>query len=394
MNRKRSCSLVFAVTPLFCLCFVSCLYAQDQQKPTAPPPMPAFKPSPNDLITPPEISADGKVTFKLFAPEAKNVNIRGEWLNFPEAIRGTSLQRGDDGVWSTTIAIKPGVYRYSYLVDGLTLADPRNPSHSQTLNFVQSMVYVPGLAFLDVQKVPHGTVETVWYQSTALGTLRCMHVFLPPGYDKDGAKYPVFYLLHGAGDSDDSWSTVGHAGFILDNLIAEKKAKPMIVVMPAGHVNRNFVWGDPKSLVVGEFEKDFTMDILPFVENHYRTLNDRDHRALAGLSMGGMQTLNISMADPGKFAYLGVFSSGWIQGVADNAEKQFAAGLDDAAAKKGLKLIWFATGKDDFLMPSTQNTIAILKKHGFQPEFYESAGGHTWQNWQAYLHEFAPRLFQ
>jgi enterochelin esterase-like enzyme len=164
--------------------------------------------------------------------------------------------------------------------------------------------------------------------------------------------------------------------------------------MPAGHVNRNFVWGDPKSMAMGEFEKDFTMDVLPLVENQYRTLNDREHRAIAGLSMGGMQTLNISMADPQKFAYIGVFSSGWIQGLADAAEKQFSAGLNDASAKKGIRLIWFATGKEDFLMPSTQNTIAVLKKHGFQPEFHESAGGHTWQNWQAYLHEFAPKLFQ
>jgi enterochelin esterase-like enzyme len=394
MNRKRSCSLVIAIVAFFCVCATSFAGAQEQQKPRVPPPMPAFKPSPNDLITPPEIAAEGKVTFKLFAPEAKSVNIRGEWLNYPEAIKGTSLQRGDDGVWSTTITIKPGVYRYSYLVDGLTLADPRNPSYSQSLNFVQSMVYVPGLAFLDVQKVPHGTAETVWYQSTALGTLRRMHVYLPPGYDKDGAKYPVFYLLHGAGDTDDAWATVGHAGFILDNLLAEKKAKPMIVVMPAGHVNRNFVWGAPNTMAVGEFEKDFVTDILPFVEKHYRTLNDRDHRAIAGLSMGGMQTLNISMADPKKFAYIGVFSSGWIQGLADNAEKQFAVGLDDATAKKGIHLIWFATGKEDFLLPSTQNTVALLKKHGFPPEFHESAGGHTWQNWQEYLHEFAPKLFQ
>jgi len=393
MNRKRSC-LLFALVSFVCSGLTAVLNAQAQQKQATPPPMPAFKPSSNDLITPPEISADGKVTFKLFAPEAKSVNIRGEWLNYPEAIKGTSLERGNDGVWATTIMIKPGVYRYSYLVDGLTLADPRNPSYSQSLNFVQSMVYVPGLAFLDVQKVPHGSVQSVWYQSTVLGALRRMHIYLPPGYDKDGTKYPVFYLLHGAGDSDDSWSTVGHAGFILDNLITEKKAKPMIVVMPAGHVNRHFVWGDPKSMMLGEFEKDFTTDILPFVENHYRTLNDRDHRAIAGLSMGGMQTLNISMADPKEFAYIGVFSSGWMQEMADNAERQFAVGLDDAAAKKGIRLFWFATGKEDFLMPATENTLALLKKHGFQPELQVSAGGHTWQNWQAYLHEFAPKLFQ
>src|SRR5271167_229480 len=146
MNRKRSCLLFFALVALFCFGLTSVSHAQTQQKPATPPPMPAFKPSPNDLITPPEISPDGQVTFKLYAPEAKSVNLRGEWLNYPEAIKGTSLERGEDGVWSTTITIKPGVYRYSYLVDGLTLADPRNPSYSQSLNFVASMVYVPGLS--------------------------------------------------------------------------------------------------------------------------------------------------------------------------------------------------------------------------------------------------------
>jgi len=205
--------------------------------------------------------------------------------------------------------------------------------------------------------------------------------------------YPVFYLLHGADDSDDSWSTVGHAGFILDNLIAAGKAKPMIVVMPAGHVDREFVWGVRSSMKVGEFEKDFLGDILPFVEAHYRVQTDREHQAIAGLSMGGMQSLNIAIPNLAKFAYVGVFSSGWIYGI-ENAEKQFAAGLDDANAKNGLKLLWFATGKDDFLLPTTQSTLAVLKKHGFEPEFHESGGGHTWQNWQAYLNEFAPRLFQ
>lgn len=378
------------------LCFAlttPALNAQEAPKQT-PPPMPAMKPSPGDLITPPEIAAGNKVTFKLFAPEAKSVNIRGEWLNFPEALRGTALTKGEDGVWSTTLTIAPGSYRYSYLVDGLTLADPRNPAGSQSLNFIQSLVVVPGLAFLDTNEVPHGAVETVYYHSKALGTLRRMHVYTPPGYDGDEKKYPVFYLLHGAGDSDDSWSTVGRAGFILDNLIAAGKAKPMIVVMPAGHVNRNFVWGDPKSMAPGEFEKDFLGDIQPYVESHYRALKDREHTAIAGLSMGGFQTLNIAIPNLKKFAYVGVFSSGWIGSLAQNPEARFATELDDATAKKGLKLVWFGTGKDDFLLNTSKETVALLKKHGFDPVFVESSGGHTWQNWQAYLNEFAPKLFQ
>jgi enterochelin esterase-like enzyme len=381
-----------------CLLFSAAIALQAQQaaKPAAPAPTPApaFKPSPNDLLVVPEIAPDNRVTFKLFAPEAKSVNIRGEWLNFPEAATGTPLAKGEDGVWSTTLTLKPGAYRYFFSVDGLTVADPRNPNHSQSLNFVQSLITVPGLDFLDTKPVPHGTIETVYYESKTLGATRRMHIYTPPGYEKDSARYPVFYLLHGAGDSDDSWSTVGRAGFIMDNLIAAGKAKRMIVVMPAGHVDRNFVWGDHRTINVGQFERDFTSELLPFVEAHYRVGTDRNQRAIAGLSMGGLQTLNIFAADPNRFAYVGVFSSGWIQGIADDAESQFRAGLDDANAKKGLKLVWFATGTDDFLMPSTRKTLEILKSHGFQPEFHESAGGHTWQNWQDYLRDFAPRLFE
>jgi enterochelin esterase family protein len=203
-------------------------------------------------------------------------------------------------------------------------------------------------------------------------------------------KFPVFYLLHGAGDCDDSWSSVGRAGFILDNLIAAHKAKPMVVVMPAGHTSRSFRGrGTPD-----EFPQEFMKDILPYAESHYRVYTDRAHRAIAGLSMGGSQTLNIAIPHLNDFAYIGVYSSG-IFGIGNDSswEQQHGAELD-SGARKGLKLVWFSTGRDDRLIATSRATVEMLKKHGFDAEFEESPGAHTWINWRNYLNQFAPRLFQ
>ncbi len=209
--------------------------------------------------------------------------------------------------------------------------------------------------------------------------------------------YPVFYLLHGAGDCDDSWSTVGRAGFVLDNLIAAGTAKPMVVIMPAGHTSRSFGRGRPRP-AVDEFTLDFTQDIMPYVESHYRVLADRANRAIAGLSMGGAQTMNIGFAHLDQFAYLGVFSSGIFgitrQGDGPSWEDQNKEVLDNAELKNGLQLVWFATGKDDFLVETSRASVEMLKKHGFKVVYKESAGGHTWINWRDYLSEFAPKLFQ
>jgi enterochelin esterase family protein len=261
---------------------------------------------------------------------------------------------------------------------------------------------------MDTKNVPHGAVAAVTYYSTALSKFRRMHVYTPPGYETGEERLPVFYLLHGAGDSDDSWSSVGRAGFILDNLIAAGKAKPMIVVMPAGHT-RAFGRGPGGPPCAGtqpppdEFVQDFVTDVMPYVEKHYRVLADREHRAIAGLSMGGSQTLNIAIPHLDQFAYVGVFSSG-IFGIVPRPgapppsgpswEEQHQAELDNASLKKGLQLLWFSTGKDDFLLQTTHGTVDMFKKHGFEPVYAESTGGHTWINWHNYLNEFAPRLFR
>jgi enterochelin esterase family protein len=358
-------------------------------------------PRPPQFLSP-EVSADRKVTFRLHAPSAEAVNVMGS--DIPNNSRGTPMTKGAEGVWEASVGPLPaGAYRYQFSVAGVPVIDPRNPSVSESNNNVWSLVVVPGSEVFDVRNVPHGAVGEVTYHSTALGRTRRMHVYTPPGYEKGTGKYPVFYLLHGASDSDNSWSSVGRAGFILDNLIAAGKAKPMIVVMPAGHTTRG---GFSVPGGADEFARDFLSDVMPYVEKNYRVLTDRGSRAIAGLSMGGGQTLSIGIPHLSKFAYLGVFSSGLFQmfrtgrGPAPeppkgpNWEEQNLKVLDDPALKKGLKLFWFGTGKDDFLLKTTQQTVELFKKHGFDVKYDETEGGHTWLVWREYLQGFAPQLFR
>jgi enterochelin esterase family protein len=228
-----------------------------------------------------------------------------------------------------------------------------------------------------------------------------MHVYTPPGYDNGSERYPIFYLLHGAGDSDDAWSTVGRAGFIMDNLIADGKAKPMVVVMPAGHTAARGGRGPAAAGAPArdEFQEDFSGDIMPYAESHYRVYADQAHRAIAGLSMGGGQTLTAAFDTLDKFAYIGVFSSGAGIGSGGRGggagwEERHKDVLDNPELKKGIKLIWMSTGKDDGLIANSRATAEILKKHGFDPVFIESPGAHTWINWRNYLGQYAPQLFQ
>ncbi len=375
--------------PMLALCFLA-VALPAQQRPAQPPP-----------VISPEVQADHKIVFRILAPKAEAVALQaGDILNQPKG--GPQFVKGANGVWEATLGpVDPGAYRYRFTVDGVAVVDPRNAAISESNTNVWSLVYVPGAEFMDPGKVPHGAVAAVHYYSTALGRYRRMHVYTPPGYELGKGKFPVFYLLHGAGDCDEAWTSVGRAGFILDNLIAAGKARPMVVVMPAGHTSAGF-----GASGMDEFGKDFVEDVMPYVEKNYRVRRGRGDRAIAGLSMGGMQTLNVAMAHLDKFAYVGVYSSGVFSlgprrpGAAPAAapppdwEKPRLAMLDNAALKKGLKLLWFATGKDDFLLNTTKATIEMLKKHGFAPEYEESSGGHTWVNWRNYLNEFAPRLFR
>jgi enterochelin esterase family protein len=350
-------------------------------------------PNPNATLISPVVDADKQVTFRIYAPQAQNVLVRSE---FKQIMNTTAkLTKGDDGVWSLTVGpVDPGVYRYLFIVDGVSTVDPRNPDVSGSLNNLQSVFTVPGSGFLDWNKdIAHGQVESVTYYSNSLNAVRRMHIYTPPGYDNNKERYPVFYLLHGAGDTDDAWTSEGHANIVLDNLIAAGKAKPMIIVMSAGHVTR--IAGGRGTNTQDQFAADFLQDIVPYVEKHYRVIADRQHRAIAGLSMGGAQTLNISLTHLDQFAYVGVFSAGWFGGADTQFVKDHGQDLDNAAWKKGLKLFWVGVGKDDTTAhASSDKMLEVLKAHGFTVEYHESDGGHTWINWQNYLDEFAPRLFQ
>src|SRR5438067_8185244 len=271
--------------------------ASASQAPAAQATAPGAPQSP--AITSPDIRSDRRITFRVFAPTAQKVQLRSPGDIPGVGGRGVAppqLTKNADGVWERTFGPLPaGAYRYTFVVDGVTVADARNPVTSQTNTTVYSLAVVPGSDVFDTKNVPHGAVASVYYNSASLGGIRRMHVYTPPGYEAGRDRYPVFYLLHGAGDVDDSWTSVGRAGFILDNLIASGKAKPMIVVMPAGHVNGAGaalgaqVPATPVPVIpaAGQpdpFAQDFVNDLMPYVEKNYRVLTDRQSRAIAGLS--------------------------------------------------------------------------------------------------------------
>jgi enterochelin esterase family protein len=355
----------------------------------------AYTPAPNDTLQSVTIAPDFRIIFRIYAPHAADVKLGG--TDIPEGLRKDKMTKLANGVWEVTVGpVRPGAYRYNFVVDDVPVIDPRNPSVSESNMNAWSLVYVPGSSIFDTKDVPHGAISQVAYYSKALKKFRRMHIYTPPGYESGSEKYPVFYLLHGAFDTDDAWPSVGRAGFILDNLIAGKKAVPMVVVMPAGHTGP-FTFNPSTGFRMGEFVDDFLQDIVPYAESHYRILRDREDRAIAGLSMGGAQTLDIAISSPANFSYVGVYSSGILgRGPTDlqTWEEKHKNILDDPDLKKGLRVFWFATGKEDFLLGVSHGTVEMFKRHGFNVVYNETSGGHTWMNWREYLAEFAPLLFK
>lgn len=342
----------------------------------------------------PEVNAEtGAVTLRIAAPNATEVLVGGTDI-MPDPRNPPALTKGEDGVWSVTLTPPRGTYRYTFRVDGVETVDTRNPLVSERVGDVQSLVHIDGsTAGEDLRDVPHGSVSEVIYSSPLFANRR-MHVYLPPGYETNDVAYPVFYLLHGAGDSDDAWSTVGRAGVILDNLIADGRATPMIVVMTDGHTppiegqDGIFGSGPPGT---GAFERDFLEGALPYIESHYRVVADREHRAIAGLSMGGFQTLNISLTRPELFSAVGVYSSGIFSQDAAATEAAYGPLMENA---KTFDTLYFAWGREDFILDTITATLAMLDEHGVSYIRNETGGGHTWENWRHYLHDFAPRLFK
>lgn len=340
-------------------------------------------------VASPELAADRRVTFRLRAPQAKEVVVTGQWTK--EKVK---LTRDADGLWSaTTGPVEPGLWEYSFVVDGYTSVDPGNPAIKPQRWPKSSLLEVPGSPPLisEFQNVPHGTVRVHQYDSKVIGRLRRLHVYTPPDYDKKpGVKYPTLYLQHGHSDNDAAWTVAGHANYILDNLIAQNKARPMVVVMMDGHATRPEYPDDVQR--IGDntvaFGKELLTEVMPFIQANYRVRTDADSRAIVGLSMGGGQSLTIGLQHPETFAWVGGFSS------AAPAESAIADALKDPKAlQKKLRWLWVGCGKEDFLLKRNQDFVALLQGKGIQPIWHLSEGGHAWPVWRSYLVEIAPQLF-
>ena len=340
----------------------------------------------------PEVAADRTVTFRVRAPNATNVSVSGEW---PGA---KPMTKDDNGNWSVTVGpLAPELYSYSFAIDGFQTLDPGNPAVKPGRSPRTSMVEVPGQPPL-LQEFnpagPHGTVRAHWYQSKSLGKRRSLHVYTPPGYDQSGRKLPVMYLLHGSGDNDGTWAALGRANVILDNLIAAKQARPMIVVMTDGHPYISPPGVSPTNTTergrnTKDYERDFIEDVMPFVEANYRTINQRESRAIIGLSMGGGQSLHVGLNHLDRFAWVGAMSA------AVPGENDVAVALADAkATNKKLKTLWIAIGKDDFLLSRNKTFDELLTSQGIAHTYKITEGNHSWPVWRKYLAEFAPMVFR
>lgn len=351
----------------------------------------------------PEVKPDRTVTFRFRAPNAKEVTLIGELDG-----RTYPMTRDDNGVWTATIGpLAPDVYNYQFNADGVIAMDPVNPAVKLGFgNFPPANMFeIPGDEFDDAQNVPHGTVRIETYHSKAMGVPRTLWMYTPPGYERGNTRYPVFYLLHGSGNTESSWMLTGRANYILDNLIAAGKAKPMIIVNPLGYARQGVNLAPERPVAAappagggpgggpggGLIGKDLLEDVIPFVEQKFRTLKDADNRAIGGLSMGGGQTVAIGFANPDTFHNIVVMSAG-----ATGAETNYPAFFKDpAATNKKIKVLWVGIGKDDKLvMTSSKALHDSLTKAGIEHTYRETDGRHEWVVWRHHLHEVAPLLFR
>jgi enterochelin esterase family protein len=372
-------------------------------------------------VASPDVHADNSVTFNLIAPEAQKVQITGDFLppkkveyggNTYEMPGVADLVKNDKGVWTlTTEPLQPELYTYNMLVDGVKIIDPLNVYNIRDINNLFSVLLIGGNQRADlykVNKVAHGTVSKIWYESPTAGLTRRLTVYTPAGYETSGKEYPVLYLLHGIGGDENAWSELGRAAQIMDNLIAQGKAEPMLVVMTNGNISQEACPGEtsegfrvptmmlPKTME-GSFETAFP-DVVKFVEKTYRVKKDKAHRAIAGLSMGGCHSLFISINYPDLFDYVGLFSAavdrqqnnqeGYPNIYADRNQKI------DRLFSKHPKLFWMGIGKTDFLIQSNNDLRAYLDSKNHKYTYLETEGGHIWRNWRIYLTEFTPLLFK
>jgi enterochelin esterase-like enzyme len=361
------------------------------------------------LVISPEVGTDRSITFCYTAPNAKEVIVSGELdgKTYP-------MKKDEKGIWSVTVGpLPPDIYTYSFSVDGVTALDPRNANTKYGYGGfgAVSVVQVPGDGpqFYDVKPVPHGVVRFHPYVSKSLGVNRTVWIYTPPGYEK-GKNFPVLYLIHGGGDIESGWTLIGRANNILDNLIAEGKARPMVVVMPLGHTIQSFWTGPARNAAgadtgfggggapggaasvqgLGLFGKDLLEDVMPLVEKEYKVSKKAEDRAIAGLSMGGGLTMNVGFNRTDLFRYIIIMSSGGQN--ADSSYPQFFKNAD--ATNKQLKLLWIAVGKDDFALSGSKTLDELLTSKGINHTHRVTEGRHEWTIWRYHLREFAPLLFK
>jgi len=350
------------------LLFFVCLQAAYAQRPPA--------------ISSPDVHADHRVTFRYYSRNAQRVSVSGEFLKV-----AVPMKKDTSGIWSVTVpAVQPDIYPYSFWVDSVQIADPSNTYVFTNERFKRSLLDVPGDKPLihALQNVPHGKVTYSYYTSETLDCIRPLLVYTPPGFNAaDRKKYPVLYLIHGGSDTEETWTTVGRAHLIADNLIAQGQATPMIIVMPYGNVR-------PKPMA--EFTRDVVNDVIPFIEANYPVMQDSRHRAVAGFSVGGGQTLNIGLTNTARFGYICAYAP---YTATDEFKANFTNWSPDVGVmNKQLQLFTISVGTDDFLYESVKENIAMFRGKKLNVESLVVAGGHTWMNCRLFLAQSLQQLFR
>jgi enterochelin esterase-like enzyme len=356
----------------------------------------------------PEILEDKSVIFRLYAPRADSVKLGGTMTaDYSEF----NMVKNDSGVFEVKIGpLAPDMYVYIFKVDGVKATDPSNKIVVRDGGFIESRLMIPGGAteLYDVKDVPHGWVSSIWYPAKTAGLTRRCLVYTPPGYNKSTDSYPVMYLLHGGGGDEEAWVSRGRVNYILDNLIAQGKAKPMIIVIPNGVITNTSAPSETpldmllsnkpspgiQNMVGEKVAESMVNDLIPFIESNFRVKKGRENRALTGLSMGGYQTQLISNLYPDKFDYLGVMSMGIYDRFDKNYDKEKHIKQITALNNSHPKLYWIACGKKDFLYDGVVRLLAFYDENKFKYTYRESEGGHSWENWRMYVSEFAPMLFK
>lgn len=361
-------------------------------------------------VVSPDVQADNSVIFRLRAPEAMSVKLGG---TMNEGYAQLDMTKNNEGIFEIRIGpLEPDMYVYTYNVDGVKTLDPSNNVVVRDGSNIESRLMIPGKLtdLFDSKDVSHGNVTSVWYPSPVFGIARRMIVYTPPGYEESSKSYPVLYLLHGGGGDEEAWTSRGRANYILDNLIAQGKAEPMIVVMPNGSIGHSAAPNersysadsqttsamDFNSMNSGKYEESLANDIIPFIEKNYKVIKDADHRALAGLSMGGLHVTNTFMANPDMFAYINVMSSGWFisdREMYENGDKKLAE-IAPTFTKTVKYLRFTQGGPEDIAYKNGLEMLKVFDKNNIKYEFSEMPGGHSWNVWRKDLKDFAPKLFK